>query len=519
MVAVGVCGVCGRSGRLARRATADSPAVGRCCYRPPVAVCSVCETSRPCYGAAGPSPVCLTCVKTQRQKRCVDCGQLAPAARRVPGGVICQPCDRRRGSNTARCGCGQTAPLVSGRCVACRLRRRVEELAAAADPDAARALAAFLAALAGSANAASMIRWTYTPGFGVCRRLLSGELEVSHAGLDRAAIDAPQAAAFLRAKLVDSGVLTVRDPQAASFAVWQQQATLRVPAGVDRAHVRAYATWQVAAELAGRARHGQIAYSSQKYARSLVTEAVNVVCWLHDQHLHLADLRQDLVDAWVLGGGSQRRRVRMFLRWLIRGGVIGALEVAWGQHPATRAAMSDDERLALLRRLLADEQLEASDRIAGCLLLLYAQPLTRIVTLTTSQLTITAAGNAEITLGRGAVKLPAALTDAARQVLARAASRVTDDRGWLFAGRHAGSHLSAEALGQRLARIGVGRAVSGRYGAMLALAGRLPAPILAQRIGHRSKPRRGVGAAGWRSLRRLRPHPPTPSRSFQRGLD
>jgi hypothetical protein len=73
-----------------------------------------------------------------------------------------------------------------------------------------------------------------------------------------------------------------------------------------------------------------------KYARSLVTEAVNLVCWLHDQHLQLADLRQDLVDAWVLRGGSQRRRVRMFLRRLIRAGVIGALEVAWGQHPATR---------------------------------------------------------------------------------------------------------------------------------------------------------------------------------------
>ena len=49
-------------------------------------------------------------------------------------------------------------------------------------------------------------------------------------------------------------------------------------------------------ELADRARDGAIAYSSQKYARSLVTEAITLACWLHDQHLRLADLRQDLVD-------------------------------------------------------------------------------------------------------------------------------------------------------------------------------------------------------------------------------
>jgi hypothetical protein len=51
-----VCGVCGRVGRLAVRATDTSPAVGDCCYRPPVATCSRCGREQPCYHAGDPQP-------------------------------------------------------------------------------------------------------------------------------------------------------------------------------------------------------------------------------------------------------------------------------------------------------------------------------------------------------------------------------------------------------------------------------------------------------------------------------
>lgn len=343
------------------------------------------------------------------------------------------------------------------------------------------ALAPFLDTLVAAPNAASMLRWIYVPGFEVCRALLAGELPVTHAGLDQAAITAPRAAAFLRAKLVDSGVLPDRDAQAASFAAWQQQATLRVAPGVDRAHVRAYATWQVASQLAARERRGEISYTSQKYARSLLSEAIKLTSWLHQQHLELEDLRQNLVDEWVTAGGSTRRRVRMFLTWLARAGVTGALHVAWNQYPASRAALSDNERLNLLARLLYDGGLALSDRLAGCLLLLYAQPLTRIITLRFSDFSITADATV-VRLGRGTVRLPEPLGATAREVLRPHVDGVTDDR-WLIPGRHAGSQISADGLGQRLRRLGILRAVNGRHSAMLALAGRLPASILAERIG------------------------------------
>ncbi len=52
-----------------------------------------------------------------------------------------------------------------------------------------------------------------------------------------------------------------------------------------------------------------------KYARSLVSEAIKLVLWLHEQDLELPGLRQDLVDEWVQGGSVMRRRVRLFVRW------------------------------------------------------------------------------------------------------------------------------------------------------------------------------------------------------------
>jgi hypothetical protein len=69
--------------------------------------------------------------------------------------------------------------------------------------------------------------------------------------------------------------------------------------------------------------------------------------------------------------------------------------------------------------------------------------------------------------------------------------------GWLIPGRHAGQHISADRLQQRLKRYGLVRSRDGRHAALLALAARLPAPILAERIGiHQSRAAAWVRMAG-----------------------
>ena len=75
------------------------------------------------------------------------------------------------------------------------------------------------------------------------------------------------------------------------------------------AHVRAYATWHVAHQLARTSQSGRTTPAAQKDARSLISEAIKLINWLHEQQLELRDLRLDHIDAWIADGASTRRRV------------------------------------------------------------------------------------------------------------------------------------------------------------------------------------------------------------------
>jgi hypothetical protein len=411
----------------------------------------------------------------------------------VDRGVLCGSCDVKLGGTTGECkACRQIAPLIKGACAACRLRARVDQLAAGAGPEITETLRPFLRDLAEAENPSSTLRWFYTPGFEITRRLLAGEIPASHEGLDRAAVAAPNPVAFLRAKLVASGVLDFRDESSARFAAWHATAVLRIAPGSDRAHVRAYAIWQVAHQLAQTVkRRGEATHASVKYARSLVSEAIKLVVWLHDQQLELADLRQDLIDEWIAAGLTMRRRVRLFLAWLRRAKVTGALEVDWDDRLPTRPAIDDEQRFGILRRLLHDPELDLRDRFAGSVLLLYGKPTTRIVALRTTDIKTTPGGEITLRLGRGEIPLPEPLAEIAQALRDQQLQRSGTD-GWLLPGRHAGQHITADRLQQRLKRYGLERSREGRHAALLALAARLPAPILAERIGiHQSR------AAAW----------------------
>lgn len=51
------------------------------------------------------------------------------------------------------------------------------------------------------------------------------------------------------------------------------------------------------------------------------------------------------------------------------------------------APLSQHHRITLIRRFVTDEQIPLIDRVTAMLVLLYAQPITRIVRLTTGDIT------------------------------------------------------------------------------------------------------------------------------------
>jgi hypothetical protein len=490
----GRCGVCGKTGRLILKANAEHPALGSCCYRPAERRCSRCGQTRRCRYVNSSRPLCYRCAPPDRQRvSCSGCGKRCYPQRRTEEGLFCGACDYKRGGTVGECQrCVARAPLIGGYCSRCRLALRIEGLREAGDPEAVSALSPYLSVLSRARNADSVLRWLQTPTRHLLDDLLAGKIALTHEALDATmeGTHAANAVAFVRAALVHEGVLPERDEMSAAFARWSQHAITTLDEGSDRALVRAYATWQVAHQLARSTQTGKASLASSKHARSLVTQAINLTHWLHTLDLELGDLRQNLIDEWIAQGNTARRKARLFLQWLQRNGTTGELHVAWNECSTHPDPLSETERFAILRTLLHGEDIDARDRLAGSLLLLYAQPLTRAARLTTGEIYETER-TVGIKLARGVVALPEPLACITLELRQSAGTG-----RWLFPGRKAGTHISPDQLLQRLKRYGItGRA--GRQGALLALAARLPAPILAERLGiHQARAAQWVRLAG-----------------------
>jgi hypothetical protein len=209
-----------------------------------------------------------------------------------------------------------------------------------------------------------------------------------------------------------------------------------------------------------------------------IAGAIELTAWLHTRQLAFCNLDQALLDRWLVGG-SGRADVGQFLKWLAREDLVGELCVPPRPPGTPVIALTDHERLEGLRRLLADETLAPHLRLAGTLVLLYAQPTARIVRLTIAEISLSSLG-AEIRFGRDPVPLPAVLTPAIKIILERA--RQAPGPGWLFPGLKAGQPTHPSHLANRLRALGVPVAAA-RASAIQALAFRIPAPVLAEVLG------------------------------------
>jgi hypothetical protein len=147
--------------------------------------------------------------------------------------------------------------------------------------------------------------------------------------------------------------------------------------------------------------------------------------------------------------------------------------------PATHA----DQRWALLARLLHDDTLDLTDRVAGSLLLCYGQQLSRIAVMTTQQLqrdrdpdtvTLRFAAHA-ITVPEPLAGLLTRLVDDGRSYCGVGSPTSSP---WLFPGHLPGRPITPSRLGERLRILGV-RALPARRATLLQLAAEVPAAVLA----------------------------------------
>jgi integrase len=156
--------------------------------------------------------------------------------------------------------------------------------------------------------------------------------------------------------------------------------------------------------------------------------------------------------------------------------VISALQVRRPPPQASSTAIDHATRLRQARALLDDNTLELAARVAGCLVLLYGQRVTRIVTLRTDDLDLHGP-QVRLKLGHDPIEVPDPLAALLRALHAQTAGP------WLLPGAKPGTHIGPERIRRRLRQLGI-RPDTGRTAALLALAASVPAPILGELLGY-----------------------------------
>lgn len=476
-----VCRTCQRPRPVSVR-TPDGPICGSC--RPKATVtCSICGRAGPgSVSALTGQPCCRSC--QQRRARCSGCGTVRLVRSGTPTHPLCGPCTRPDGSWHACPGCGQQSWHRSGRCARCALTRRLDQLLRDDTGALIPRLALLHEHLAGHDRPDTVLAWlNKDTAATLVHELATGQRALTHAGLDQLPDSKP--VRHLRAVLVATGALPQRDEYLARLEQWIT-ATLADRADPEQqAVLRRYALWHTLRRLRQR---NQSRYATHEQAVAVqrnIRAAITLLDWLTRRGLHLARAGQGDLEQWLADApGTARVDAGNFVRWARRN------KLSTLTYPATKwdgpqRVIDAQARWEHARRLLHEQTLKPEDRVAGLLVLLYAQSTTTIARLTLEHVNATE-HEVRLRLGREPILLPEPLDALVRQLLTTRHGHATlGDLGashWLFPGGQPGRPISAARLGQRLQHLGL-HPGQDRSTALFGLAAELPAALLARMLG------------------------------------
>jgi len=510
------CGRCGTVREPAARDEQGRPVCPHCLSTDPANLerCARCGRRRPVSTRTSGGPVCPTCVP-RKILACAICGQARPGmVSKITGQPWCRAC-ARLWAPCSRCGrpsrlragtrqeplcgscaapgtewktcpaCGTGERLVAGACRRCHLHQQLRELLA--DPATGRVrpgLQAFQQALAGIERPENALGWLRRPKVrALLTELAAGQRPLTHAALDELA--ASKTLTHLRSVLVGTGALPGRDEHLAQLQRWITSAVAARPDPGEKEVLHRYAVWHVLRRLRHRIRGGHATHGQAAVARRNIQAAVAFLDWLAARGLTLAGCTQASLDEWMAAANlSQRGPTGNFIRWA-KNQKLTAVD-----FPATRwggpARVIDTEaRWEQARWLLHDNAVRPEDRVAGLLVLLYAQQPSAISRLTLNH--VQASGDkVRLLLGREPVVLPEPLAGLVLQVAAtRRGHAVIGEQGssaWLLPGGRPGQPISSYRLAERLHQVGIHPGTA-RSTALFQLATELPAAILARLLG------------------------------------
>lgn len=459
-----------------------------------IAECSRCGRRRHKAGSWPDGHICRTCLDRAVQVRgtCPGCGQERALPGRRPGddAAICTDCAGISQSFTCS-RCGYEGKLHGGRlCSRCTLSDRLSGLL---DDGSGRIrpelvpLAEFMLAMD---KPTSGIIWLLTrrgqagSPEDLLRRLGRGEIALTHEAFQLT--EHWQAAAHLRELLVACGVLPAVDKQVWLFERWLHGHIASIADDGHAQIVRRFATWSVLPRIRARADRKPLTTSVRHYADEQVKAATSFLQWLSGRNLDLASCRQADIDTWFAESkDAARPGTRAFLQWCKASKLTRPLRLppAAARHAAP---LSDNERITQLGRILSDRDLPLQARAAAAIVLLYAQPLSRVVRLTLDDV-VRDGGQVLLRLGEPLTPVPG---PAAVLLLEWAGNRrnmntaANQNSPWLFPGRMAGQPMNPNALARLMRDIGI-PPTAGRTSAIRQHVMEMPSPVVADALGYR----------------------------------
>ncbi len=472
---------CGRRRRVERR-TADGPLCSRCPALP-LLTCSVCGQATPCgTSRATGQPCCPACQR--RRAACSACGRHATIASGTLAHPLCADCTPP--PPWAGCpACSDPGHPSPGRCARCLINRRLDELTGPARDSLPPGLQALRREIATAEHAVTAMRWLTKPSIApVLSGLAEGRMPLTHQAFDE--LPQTQALAHLRQTLVAIGALPERDEEMTRLEAFLAGLLDSQDDADRRRLLHRYLIWHLVRRMRSR-NNGKPATRQQSLMiRRLARGAVAFLDWLDGHDLTLSSCQQADLDRWLADGQAvYREEAGRLLRWARASKLTAGYLASSARWNGPARLLGHQDRRDIARRLLHDDDLKPEDRLAGLLVLLYAQGATAISRMTVSQIQVSDS-IVRLRLGRVPIQLPEPAATLARAVAANRKGHATigtrEPSPWLFPGGQPGRPISTARLTRRLEDLGI-RPGQARSTALFQLAAEIPAAILARTLG------------------------------------